>query len=63
MHTWNAPYAYQNFPSYMVESEQRHAENQMIAEQYKISVEDVENKLTKGERKDLLEACKKLRAK
>ena len=61
MRTYNAPHQYQNSPSWQAESAKRHEENQMIAERYGITEDDVEEKLTKSERLDLLRACRALK--
>lgn len=58
MKTYNAPFQYQNTPSWQAQSAKRHEENQMIAERYGITEDDVEEKLTKSERLDLLRACR-----
>lgn len=40
--TWNAPYAYTNFPSWQMQSMRRHEENRIIAEHHQMTIEDAE---------------------
>lgn len=43
MNTWNAPHAYQNFPSWQLASAQRHNENNIIAAHFHLQVSEVES--------------------